>query len=75
MLASVITSAIAGHERKSNHFTPARMSAPCPTLCYAVAGPVSESQFGHTAEAVSDSVCQALEQLEHSRQPSSSISE
>ena len=26
---SRITSAITGHERKSNHFAPARMSAPC----------------------------------------------
>ena len=29
-----ITSGFTGHERKSNHFTPARMSAPCATLCY-----------------------------------------
>ena len=29
-----ITSGLTGHERKANHFTPARMSAPCATLCY-----------------------------------------
>ena len=32
--SSVITSAITGHERKSNHFAPARMSAPCASHCY-----------------------------------------
>ena len=31
---SWITSAITGHERKSNHFAPARMSAPCASHCY-----------------------------------------
>ena len=31
---SVITSAITGHERKSHHFAPARMSAPCASHCY-----------------------------------------
>ena len=31
---SGITSAITGHERKSNHFAPARMSAPCASHCY-----------------------------------------
>ena len=30
-----ITSGFTGHERTSNHFTPARLSAPCATLCYA----------------------------------------
>ena len=30
-----ITSAITGHERESNHFAPARMSAPCASHCYA----------------------------------------
>ena len=29
-----ITSGFTGHERTSNHFTPARLSAPCATLCY-----------------------------------------
>ena len=29
-----ITSGFTGHERESNHFTPARMSAPRATLCY-----------------------------------------
>ena len=29
-----ITSGFTGHELKSNHFTPARMSAPRATLCY-----------------------------------------
>ena len=33
--SSRITSAITGHERKSNHFAPARMSAPCASHCYA----------------------------------------
>ena len=31
---SRIPSGFTGHERTSNHFTPARMSAPCATLCY-----------------------------------------
>ena len=31
---SVITSVITGHERKTNHFTPARMSAPRASHCY-----------------------------------------
>ena len=31
---SVITSGFTGHEQISNHFTPARVSAPCATLCY-----------------------------------------
>ena len=34
VMLSVITSAITGHERKSNHFAPARMSAPCASHCY-----------------------------------------
>ena len=31
---SWITSMITGHERKTNHLTPARMSAPCASYCY-----------------------------------------
>ena len=31
---SVITSGFTGHEQTSNHFTPARMSAPCASYCY-----------------------------------------
>ena len=31
---SVITSGFTGHEQTSNHFTPARVSAPRATLCY-----------------------------------------
>ena len=34
VLLSRITSAITGHEREPNHFTPARMSAPCASHCY-----------------------------------------
>ena len=30
----VITATFTGHERKTNHFTPARMSAPCASHCY-----------------------------------------
>ena len=33
-MLSGITSGFTGHERKANHFTPARMSTPCATFCY-----------------------------------------
>ena len=35
---ALITSGFTGHEPKTNHFTPARMSAPCATLCYTASG-------------------------------------
>ena len=51
-----ITSGFTGHERKTNHFTPARMSAPCATLCYPSPGyfvnnilAIRASEFEHVA--------------------------
>ena len=51
-LYSRITSGFTGHERKSNHFTPARMSAPCATLCYVAISDAKASTALRTKSAV-----------------------